>query len=192
MGRLSREKGLFTLLGAWEEVPNITLEIIGDGSVRNELEAFVIQKGITNVEFLGFIEGPRRFEILRKAMFTIFPSEWYENLPYSIIESFACGTPVIASRIGELKRLVEEGQNGLLFDPGNIEDLRKKILYFMENPKLIIPMRRYARETAEKKYSSEIGYRNLRISEDIQKEFKRATILALGAEGFTGSSVLQK
>ncbi|GAG98731.1 unnamed protein product [marine sediment metagenome] len=60
-----------------------------------------------------------------------------------------------------MMELIEEGKNGLLFEPGNIEDLRKKILYLIENPKLIIPMRRYAREIAEKKYSSEVGYKNL-------------------------------
>lgn len=161
MGRLSREKGLFTLLGAWKKIFGITLKIIGEGPIRNELENFVIQEKISNVEFLGYIGGPKRFETLKKAMFMVFPSEWYENFPYAIVESFACGVPVIASRIGGMEELIEEGQNGLLFGPGNIEDLRKKILYFIENPKLIIPMRRYARETAEKKYSSEIGYRNL-------------------------------
>ncbi len=161
MGRLSREKGLFTLLRVWKEMPNFTLKIMGDGSIRNELENFVIQKEITNVEFLGFIKGPKRFEVLRKAMFMIFPSEGYETFGYSIIESFACGTPVIASRIGGSQELIEEGKNGLLFEPGNVEDLKRKILYLIENPKLIIPMRHHAREIAEKKYSSEVGYKNL-------------------------------
>jgi len=161
MGRLSREKGLFTLLRACKGIPGVTLRIMGDGPIRNELENFVIQKEITNVELLGFIGEPKRFEILKKAIFMIFPSECYENFPYAIIESFACGTPVIASRIGAITELVEEGKNGLLFEPGNVEDLRKKILYFIKNPKLIIPMRHYAREIAEKKYNSEVGYRNL-------------------------------
>ena len=122
MGRLSREKGLFTLLRAWKRVPNFTLIIMGDGPIRNELENFVIQKEIANVEFFGFIGGPKRFEILKKAMFMAFPSECYENFPCSIIESFACGTPVIASRIGGLEELIEEGKNGLLFEPGNLDD----------------------------------------------------------------------
>lgn len=161
MGRLSREKGLFTLLRAWEGITGFTLKIMGDGAIRNELENFVIQKEITNVEFLGFIEGPKRFEILKKAMFMIFPSEGYESFGHSIIESFTCGIPVIASKIGAVTELVKEGKNGLLFEPGNIEDLRKKILYLIENPKLIIPMRRYARKIVEKKYSSEVGYKNL-------------------------------
>jgi len=161
MGRLSREKGLFTLLKAWKEIPDVTLKIVGDGDIRNELENFVIQKEITNIEFLGFIAGSEKFEILKKAMFMIFPSECYENFPYTIIESFACGTPVIASRIGAVTELVKEEKNGLLFEPGNIGDLRKKILYLIENPTLIIPMRHYARKITEEKYSSEVGYKNL-------------------------------
>ena len=161
MGRLSREKGLFTLLKAWKGVPSFTLRIMGDGSIRNELENFVVQKEIANVEFLGFIKGPKRFGVLRKAMFMIFPSEWYETFGYALVESFACGTPVIASKIGAMTELIKEGKNGLLFEPGNIEDLRKKILYLIENPKLIIPMRHYARKITEEKYSSEVGYKNL-------------------------------
>lgn len=161
MGRLSQEKGLFTLLRAWEGITGFTLKIMGDGAIRNELENFVMQKEITNIEFLGFIGGPKRFEILKKALFMIFPSEWYENFPYTIIESFACGSPVIASRIGAVTELVKEGKNGLLFEPGNIGDLRKKVLYLIENPKLIIPMRHYVRKITEEKYSSEVGYKNL-------------------------------
>lgn len=163
MGRLSREKGLFTLLKAWKGVLNFTLRIMGDGPIRNELENFVVQKEIANVEFLGFIKGQKRFEVLRKAMFMVFPSECYENFSYAVIESLACGTPVIASRIGAVTELVKEGKNGLLFEHGNIGDLRKKILYLIENPKLIIPMRHYARKITEEKYkySSEVGYKNL-------------------------------
>ena len=161
MGRLSREKRLFTLLRAWKDIPDLTLMIIGEGPIRTKLESFVIQDQIANVELLGFIGGSKRFEILKKAMFMVFPSECYENFPYAIIESFACGTPVIASKTGAMMELIEEGKNGLLFEPGNIEDLEEKILSCIENPKLIIPMRRYAREIAEKKYSYEVGYKNL-------------------------------
>ena len=161
MGRLSHEKGLFTLLRAWKKIPDVTLMIMGDGAIRNKLENFVIQKEITNIEFLGFVGGSEKFEILKKAMFMIFPSELYESFGHTIIESFACGTPVIASRIGAVTELIKEGRNGLLFEPGNIGDLRKKILYLIENPKLTIPMRHYARKITEEKYSSEVGYKNL-------------------------------
>ncbi len=161
MGRLSREKGLFTLLRAWKEVPGLTLKMIGEGPIRNELENFVSQAEISNVEFLGYIGGPKRFSILKKAMFMIFPSEWYESFGYSIIESFACGTPVIASRMGGLQELVENSVTGFLFEPGNPKDLLQKICDLMENKKLLLKMRHNARKLAEERYSEEVGYKNL-------------------------------
>ena len=161
MGRLSREKGLFTLLRAWKEVPGLTLKIIGEGPIRSELENFVSQAEISNVEFLEFIGGPKRFEILRKAMFMIFPSECYESFSYAIIESFACGTPVIASRIGGPQELVENGVTGFLFEPTNTKDLLQKISKLAENKKLLLKMRHNARKLAEERYSEEVGYKNL-------------------------------
>ncbi len=161
MGRLSREKGLFTLLRVWKKIPNFTLKIMGDESIRSELENFVIQKEISNVEFLGFIKGPKRFEILRKAMFMIFPSECFENFPYSIIESFACGVPVIASRIGGMEELIEEGKNGLLLEPGEVKDLDQKIIELLNNRELLLKMRYNARKVVEEYYSEELGYKNI-------------------------------
>jgi len=160
MGRLSREKGLFALLRAWKKI-SITLKIIGEGPIRNELENFVSQAEISNVEFLGFIGGPKRFSILKKAMFMVFPSEWYESFGYTIIESFACGTPVIASRIGGPQELVENGVTGFLFQPGNTKDLLQKISDLMENKKLLLKMRHNARKLAEERYSENVGYKNL-------------------------------
>ncbi len=161
MGRLSREKGLSTLLRAWKGMPNFTLRIMGDGPIRSELESFVIQKEITNVEFLRFIKGPKRFEVLKKAMFMIFPSEGYETFAYAIIESFACGTPVIASRIGAITELIEEGIVGFLFEPGNANDLLQKISMLIENKELLLKMRHNAWKLAEEHFSENIGYENI-------------------------------
>jgi len=161
MGRLSREKGLFTLFRAWKGVPVLTLKIIGEGPIQSELENFVIQEKIANVEFLRFIGGPKRFEILKKAMFMVFPSEWYENLPYAIIESFACGVPVVGSRIGGVRELIEDGVTGFFFEPGNVDDLSRKIAKLVENKELLLKMRHNARKLAEERYSEEVGYKNL-------------------------------
>jgi len=178
MGRLSREKGLSTLLRSWKQIPGITLKMIGEGAIRKELEDFVIQDRIPNVEFLGHIAGPKRFDILKKAMFMIFPSECYENFPYSIIESFACGTPVIASRIGGLQELVENRVTGLLFEPGNTRDLLQKISDLMKNKKLLLQMRHNARKLAEEQYSESAGYESLvdvyRMAMDIFDKEKSA------------------
>jgi len=161
MGRLSREKGLFTLFRAWKGIPGLTLKIIGEGPLRDELENFAGQEKISNVEFLGFIGGPKRFDFLKKAMFMVLPSECYESFPYAIIESFACGTPVIASRIGGLQELVEDKLTGLLFEPRNTKDLLEKTSALMENKKLLLEMRHNARKLAEERYSEEVGYKNL-------------------------------
>ncbi len=161
MGRLSREKGLLTLLRAWKEVSNLTLMIIGEGPIRSELENFVSKAEISNVEFLGSIRGPKRFEILKKAMFMVFPSEWYENFPYTIIESFACGVPVVSSRIGGLEELIEDGVTGFFFEPGNVDDLSRKIAKLVENKELLSKMRHNARKLAEERYSENVGYKNL-------------------------------
>ena len=161
MGRLSPEKGLFTLLRAWKGIQDLTLKIMGEGSIRGNLESFVIEEQIANVEFLGFIKGPKRFEVLKKAMFMVFPSEWYENFPYTIIESFACGTPVIASKIGGSQELVKNGVTGFLFEPNSTKDLLQKISDLTKNKKLLLKMRYNARKLAEERYSENVGYKNL-------------------------------
>jgi len=161
LGRVSKEKGVLTLIKAFQRVPGLKLKIVGDGPLKKNLENYADINKIDNIEFLGFIGGKERFEILRKAMFMIVPSEWYENLPYVVLESFAVGTPIIASRIGGLIELIEEGKNGLFFSIGNVEDLGKKILSLAENSKLITQMRYYARKTVEKKYNQEVGYRKI-------------------------------
>lgn len=161
LGRLSEEKGLFTMLNAFQEISDFNLKIIGEGPLYQDLINFVDRNKLFNVEILGFIRGAERFEILKKAMFMIFPSECYENLPYAIIESFALGTPIIASHIGGLIEQIEEGKNGLLFQPGDIKDLRKKILVLIKNPNLVSSMRHNARKYYEKKFGEEVGYNKL-------------------------------
>ena len=162
MGRLSREKGLFTLLQAWKKVPAVSLKIIGKGPVQNELENFITQEGISNVEFSGFISGQKRFGILRRAICMVVPSECYENMPYAILESFAFGVPVIASRIGGLAEMVKNEKNGLLFNPGDSDDLVKKINYICENPDKALTMRKYAYKCVEANYSAEKHYNQLK------------------------------
>ena len=161
MGRLSKEKGLFTLVRAFKNIMNITLKIVGDGPIRKDLENYIDRERIKNVQFLGYINGDDRFDVLKKAMFMLFPSECYENMPYTILESFACGVPVVASRIGGLKELVIDGYNGLLFEPGNIEDLKQKIVNLLNSRELLLKMRYNARKTAEERFSEKKGYENL-------------------------------
>lgn len=119
-GRISEEKGIHTLLKA---VPsNIKLKIAGKGPLENILTDLP-----ENIEFVGFKTGDELKQLIQRAKFSIYPSEWYENCPFSIIESISFGTPVIGANIGGIPELIDDGRTGLLFEPGNVEDLREKI-----------------------------------------------------------------
>jgi glycosyltransferase involved in cell wall biosynthesis len=161
MGRLSEEKGLMTLLRAFRKTGKIKLKVAGKGDLEEELKKYLSENNMSCVEFLGFVSGEQKLEFLKKAMFSIIPSEWYENFPMSVLESFSAGTPVIASRIGGLTELVENGGNGLLFEPGNEDDLAEKINYLSENPDKALEMGEYARKFVEEKYSPKKHYNRL-------------------------------
>lgn len=123
VGRLSYEKGLLTLLKAFEQCAGAKLCIIGDGPLKKELTDYCEEKKLGNVALLGHLEQRQIGHILSKAMAVIVPSEWHENQPMSIIEAFAHGKPVIAANIGGIPEMVIDGHNGMLFEPGNVEAL---------------------------------------------------------------------
>lgn len=129
LGRLSKEKGLNTLLEAAKKKPQFKLKIIGDGPLRSILEK---RYSADHIEFLGFKPWTEIEQILGKSKFLVIPSEWYENNPLSIIESLALGTPVLGANIGGIPELINNS-NGQLFDPGNIDVLVSKIDEMMMN-----------------------------------------------------------
>ncbi|MBR2133975.1 MAG: glycosyltransferase family 4 protein [Eubacterium sp.] len=128
-GRFSQEKGVKTLLKACRALPEIRFVFAGSGPLENELgEA-------DNVSNVGFKSGGDLYNLIAQARFSVYPSEWYENCPYSVMESITLGTPVIGADIGGIPELIENGETGLLFESGNAEELKEKIksLYFDEN-----------------------------------------------------------
>jgi glycosyltransferase involved in cell wall biosynthesis len=160
VGRLDLEKGVPTLLKAWLQMPHSrTLRIAGDGIYRPELEAFT--KVYTNVEFMGWLHGPQVTQAMKGARFLVFPSEWYENLPLAIIEAFACGVPVIASGLGAMQELVDHGRTGLLFRPGDVDDLARTMDLAWERPEYMKRLGDQAREEYEAKYTAAANYRQL-------------------------------
>lgn len=116
VGRLSQEKGIRTLLRAWEGI-DFPLWIVGDGQ---KLE---IPPG-ANVRLLGQMPSASVQRIMSRADFLVVPSECYENFPLVVAEAFSLGLPVVASRLGALAEIVRPGENGLLFPPGDAEQLR--------------------------------------------------------------------
>ncbi len=161
LGRLSSEKGCMTLIRAFEQLPHIPLKIIGTGPQEPELRDYVRHKGIGNIEFLGFKGGDGKWQLLRNALCLVLPSEWYENFPVTVLEAFMASKPVVASRMGGLPYIVEDGRSGLLFEAGNVNELAQKIQILAEDPAAATRMGAYGRQLSETKYGPEQGYKNL-------------------------------
>jgi len=158
MGRLSSEKGLFTLLKAMRGLPEIQLKILGDGPIKSSMEAYLDSEGMNNVEFLGYVSGNERFEVLKRAQCMVIPSECYDNFPFGVLESLALGTPVIGSRMGGIPEQIEDGKTGFLFQAKNHRQLGEKIEKIFNDESLSISMRRNARMSALNKFSQESAY----------------------------------
>ncbi|PKM80399.1 MAG: glycosyl transferase family 1 [Firmicutes bacterium HGW-Firmicutes-14] len=156
VGRLSVEKGIDTLVTAWRTLnPRYSLKIVGDGPL---VEKVKINPGI---EYLGRKEPNEVLELLGDASLLIFPSECYEGLPKTIIEAFATGTPVIASNLGSMATLVNHGQTGLHFTPGDPDGLAAKVEWAFNNPDEMRRMGLNARREYEEKYTAQQNYKML-------------------------------
>jgi glycosyltransferase involved in cell wall biosynthesis len=155
VGRLSHEKGLWTLVRAVKDIKNITLKIIGDGPLGQHLISFIQKHSIDNIRFLGFLRGESLKDEIKKSMFFVLASECYENNPYSILEGFAIGKCVVASRIGGITELCRDFVTGLTFSPGDVDDLRSKIEYLLDHPDTVIEMGHNARIYIEDTFDEE-------------------------------------
>jgi glycosyltransferase involved in cell wall biosynthesis len=166
VGRLSREKGLDTLFKAWESLGSkITLKIVGDGPLAPQV-AESVAKG-SGIEYLGYRPLTEVYELMGEAAFLVFPSEWYEGQPRTIIESFAVGTPVVASNLGAMSTLVSPGRTGFHFRPGDSGDLVAQVEWALAHPDELARMRREARAEFEAKYTAQENY--LRLMEIYEK-----------------------
>jgi Glycosyltransferase len=134
-GRMVEVKGVRTLLQVCRALPDFHFKMIGTGPLETEV------KRLPNVEWMGFKDNDELKSIISQAAFTVCPSEWYENSPATIVESQAQGVPVIGARIGGIPEKIEEGKTGLLFESGNIADLKEKIQKLYQNDSLLFEMR---------------------------------------------------
>ena len=174
VGRLSREKGVETLLKAYKIVgKSMSLKIVGDGPL-----APVVQKTVSDkygISWLGQRPIQEVYELMAKAEILIFPSEWYEGMPRTIIEAFAHGTPVISSELGAMAEMIDHGRNGLHFKPGSVRDLADRVIWANEHPDEVARMGRNARAEYEDKYTPEKNYNMLMniYEQTIDKHTKR-------------------
>jgi glycosyltransferase involved in cell wall biosynthesis len=162
IGRLSPKKRVVTLLAAWQLLQvRIPLRIVGGGPERDSLEAHATQMELSDVRFLGQLPRDQVIAALKGALFLLFTSEWYETFGMAIIEAFACGVPVICSRLGAMKEIVADGRTGLHFTPGNADDLAAKVEWAWAHPREMQEMGREARAEYEAKYTAERNYEML-------------------------------
>jgi len=158
-GRLSTEKGISTMLDAWERLngAGIRLKVAGDGPLKEEVLRRANGNG-GNVEYLGVLPRGQVQDLMSEAAFLVFPSTCYENFPLSIVEAFASGVPVVASGIGAMTEIIEQGRTGLLFAAGDAEDLAAKVEWASGHPADMARMRGEAREVYLSLYTPERNY----------------------------------
>lgn len=126
-GRYSEEKGIDMLLEACGNLSHIPFVFAGGGPMEKEVD------GVPNVKNMGFLSGQALEDAIRKARFVVFPSQCYENCPFSVMEALAYGTPVIGTGIGGTPELVKDGENGELFPEGDVKEMENRIGALWDN-----------------------------------------------------------
>lgn len=159
VGRLVDLKGVGTLIKAWSKLgAPIPLVIAGDGPFRPEMEKLISDLKLSNIDYRGRLTRQDTLAAMKGARFLMFPSEWYEGFPVTIAESFACGVPVLCSRLGGMQEIVEDGRTGLHFNPGDAADIAEKVQWAWSHPEETSAMGQAARAEFELKYSADRNF----------------------------------
>lgn len=159
-GRLTEEKGIRTLLECWRYFsPTLPLQIVGQGPLQSEVESVAAQ--CSNVTVHPWLSKEKLSRLMQDATVLVLPSLWYEPFPMTILEAFATGLPVIASRLGTMESVIEHGRTGLHFESGNAVDLARQVELVFQDADRLLAMRRNARQEFEAKYTGEINYKQL-------------------------------
>jgi glycosyltransferase involved in cell wall biosynthesis len=160
-GRLSAEKGVDDLLRSMQQVPAMKLIVAGDGPQRQELEMLASSLKLPNVEFVGHVGRAERDSLIARSQFTVLPSHAYETLGKTILESYAEGRAVVASDAGSRRELVREGETGLLYRMGDVDQLAAAIQLLGARPELAEKMGRAGREFVQQNYAPRAHYERL-------------------------------
>jgi len=159
VGRLTEDKGIRVLLNAWNLLPKqYPLYIVGDGPERAALEAQARELKLSGVTFRGLLSRAEAIEIVKGSRFSVVPSVRNEGFPMCVVEAFACGTPVVSSRLGGLEEIVQDHVTGLHFNPGDARDLAAKLEWAWSQQSELVKMGHAARRTYEANYTAEKNY----------------------------------
>jgi glycosyltransferase involved in cell wall biosynthesis len=157
VGRVSPEKGILSFIEAAQNFPDFQFSVAGSTNAMPTVK----EMASSNAEFLGFLSGAKLEDFFKRIKIFVFPSVWFEGFPNVVARAMAYGKPVIASRIGALPEIVDDGVTGLLFEAGKTGDLVEKIQYLCNRPKLCREMGRAGLEKARREYSKEKYYERL-------------------------------
>lgn len=168
IGRLSQEKGIGVLLAARREHGLSDVTVIGGGEAYEHEVAQAF-----GAAYMGFQPLDAVVARLRQASFLVLPSICYENFPRTIVEAYACGVPVLASRMGAMAELVDDGVTGLLFEPGDARDLAAKVAWAQAHPADMLAMGRRARAVYEQRYRPQVNMEALLAIYEQAREHRR-------------------
>ena len=157
VGRPSREKGIDTFIQAAKATPQVPFSVAGDCPTSGQY----LSSTPDNMNWLGFLKGKALFNMYQSSRFIVVPSNWYEGFPNVIVSAMMTEKPVIASRLGGIPEIVDDGITGLLCEPNNPDDLSEKIQYLWDRPQLCKQMGRAGRHKASQEYSPEKCYERL-------------------------------
>jgi glycosyltransferase involved in cell wall biosynthesis len=155
VGRLSAESGVVTLAEALDLFPGARVDVIGIGAEEGRLRAH------SRLHLLGPLASGQVHLRMRRAAYLVLPSLSYDSVPRPLVEAFAAGLPVIASRLGGLAELVEPGRNGLLFAPGSARDLARRLAWAEAFPEKMRQMGECARADYEARFIADWGWQKL-------------------------------
>lgn len=148
-GRFSEEKGVRTLAQVCKLLPKIPFVFAGTGPLETVIE------NIPNIRNVGFQTGEKLIKLISEALFSVCPSECYENCPFSVMESQLYGTPVLGADIGGIPELICVGESGELFEGGNKKELYQKISEWWNNPQKMI---KYSERCQKKRFDTVSEY----------------------------------
>lgn len=158
-GRLSKEKGVLKLINAFSKLNNGMLYIAGEGPEKENIEMFIKENNLQDrIKLLGFLDSTDMKEKIRKSKFVVIPSIWYENCPYSVMETLAIGKPVIGADIGGIPELVQNDRSGITYKYDDVNELADKMKELFYNEDLVKEFGNNAKEDANKLYGKEKYY----------------------------------
>lgn len=169
LGRLAQRKGVDLLLAALADVPrgaSVELVIAGDGDIRTQLEEEAREMNVQQrVRFVGAVSGEKKVWLLQNALCTVMASRVWEAFPLVVLESYACGTPMIGTQIPGLEDLVEPGKTGWLVPPESPQALAMALRDVLGNPACCAEMKRAASEFAQGYSWKSIAQRHIELYE---------------------------